>query len=173
MMSSEHDWVEGSEQYQWLEQDLKAVDRSITPWIVVTAHRMMYSTQLCEESDYNVSLVFRKHVEPLLLQFAVDAVMVGHQHSYERTCKVRNGTCVKVGEQGEAAQHGVVHITAGSAGAGVEKCGFDITGKHGNFSVVHSNQWGYLRGHATMHNFTIEFVSDALGTAFDQVFFEK
>ena len=113
--------------------------------------------------------------------------MVGHQHSYERSCKVRNGTCVEEAEENEAAigkrdkegggggeglqpaPHGVVHITAGSAGAGVEHCGFDTTGAHGNFSRVRSNQWGYLRGHATMSNFTIEFVSDALGTAWDQV----
>ena len=38
-ISSEHDITEGSEQYAWLAADLAAVDRSVTPWVVVTAHR--------------------------------------------------------------------------------------------------------------------------------------
>merc|ERR1712028_131956 len=91
---------------------------------------------------------------------------------------VRNGSCVLPAEKpsgGDSRQvqrlredHGVVHLTAGSAGAGVEKCGFDRTGAHGNFSVVQSNQWGYLRAHATRDNFSLSFISDALGTEYDQ-----
>jgi hypothetical protein len=38
-ISSEHDITEGSEQYAWLAADLAAVNRSVTPWVVVTAHR--------------------------------------------------------------------------------------------------------------------------------------
>ena len=48
VLSSEHDWRNGSRQYTWLENDLKAVDRSNTPWIVLATHRMMYTTQLNE-----------------------------------------------------------------------------------------------------------------------------
>ena len=161
-MSSEHDWLEGSEQHAWLDQDLARADanRESVPWILVTAHRMMYSSQLCEDADNKTSFIFRRNVEPLLLQHRVDVVMVGHQHSYERTCRVRNGTCV--GDD----QHGVVHITAGSAGAGVEKCGF---APDTSFSLVQSNQWGYLRGRVTPSSFNIEFISDALGTAWDDI----
>ena len=116
----------------------------------------------------------RRHVEPLLLRHHVDVVMVGHQHSYERTCRVRNGTCVGTDGRGSGggveALHGIVHITAGSAGAGVEKCGF---ARDASFSLVHSNQWGYLRGRATRQNFSIEFVSDALGTAWDEVVLQR
>jgi hypothetical protein len=177
-MSSEHDWLEGSEQHEWLDQDLARADanRVHVPWVVVTAHRMMYSTQLCEDADNKTSFIFRRHVEPLLLRHHVDVVMVGHQHSYERTCRVRNGTCVGTdgrgsgGGGGVGALHGIVHITAGSAGAGVEKCGF---ARGASFSLVHSNQWGYLRGRATRQNFSIEFVSDALGTAWDEVVLQR
>ena len=41
-MSTEHDFHEGSKQYQFLEEDLKAVDRSVTPWVIFGAHRAMY-----------------------------------------------------------------------------------------------------------------------------------
>ena len=40
-MSTEHNWTRGSEQYEWLQHDLEQVDRSVTPWVVLTAHRMM------------------------------------------------------------------------------------------------------------------------------------
>jgi acid phosphatase type 7 len=40
-MSSEHDFAKNSTQYNWIQQDLASVNRSKTPWIVLTAHRMM------------------------------------------------------------------------------------------------------------------------------------
>ena len=43
MLSTEHDMAEGSNQYTWLEGDLSAVDRRVTPWLVVEMHRPMYS----------------------------------------------------------------------------------------------------------------------------------
>ncbi len=48
MLSTEHDMAMGSSQYVWLEKDLGAVDRSITPWVVVEMHRPMYSELLLE-----------------------------------------------------------------------------------------------------------------------------
>ena len=164
-MSSEHDWLKGSEQHTWLDQDLARANanREQVPWVLLTAHRMMYSSQLCEDSDNKTSVIFRQNVEPLLLKHRVDVVMVGHQHSYERTCPVQNGTCV---DGRHSAEHGVVHITAGSAGAGVEKCGF---APNVAYSLMKSDQWGYLRGHATRTNFSIQFVSDALGTVWDEI----
>ena len=36
MLDSEHDWQVGSHQHTWLEADLSAVNRSITPWVIVT-----------------------------------------------------------------------------------------------------------------------------------------
>lgn len=168
-MSSEHDWLIGSEQYTWLNNDLKqaSLNRKNVPWILVTAHRMMYSSQLCEDGDNRTSVIFRRNIEPLLLKYNVNVVMVGHQHSFERTCPLLNGTCVN---KNNTDQHGIVHITAGTAGAGVEKCGFDLNVK---YSLVRSDQWGYLRGHVTKKNFTIQFVSDALGTVWDEIVLSK
>ena len=45
-LSSEHDWTPSSQQYEWLANDLGRVNRTETPWVVVTAHRMMYTTQV-------------------------------------------------------------------------------------------------------------------------------
>lgn len=34
LMSSEHDFTQGSAQYKWILNDLAAVDKEVTPWIV-------------------------------------------------------------------------------------------------------------------------------------------
>ena len=46
MISTEHDLSPGSVQYLWLEKDLASVDRSRTPWLVVSGHRPMYNSEM-------------------------------------------------------------------------------------------------------------------------------
>ncbi|RLN02479.1 hypothetical protein BBJ28_00012813 [Nothophytophthora sp. Chile5] len=159
-MSSEHDWRRGSKQYKWIENDLKAVDRAKTPWVVLTSHRMMYTTQLGEEADGEVGVHFRKEMEDLLWEHKVNLMLVGHQHSYERSCAVRNGKCIPDGK-------GPVHIVVGSAGAGLEKQGF--SSKLGEWSVSHVNDWGYLRVEATEQTMNIQFVLNRNGVVYDEV----
>jgi acid phosphatase type 7 len=159
-MSSEHDWRRGAPQYQWLEKDLQGVDRTKTPWVVLTSHRMMYTTQLGEDADLKVSLHFREEMEELLWKYKVNLMLVGHQHSYERSCAVRHGKCTPDGV-------GPVHIVVGSAGAGLEKSGFssDI----GEWSVSHINDWGYLRVASTENMMQVQFVLNRNGVVYDQV----
>jgi hypothetical protein len=159
-ISSEHDWRRGSKQYQWLEHDLKNVDRKKTPWVVLTSHRMMYTTQLGEEADYEVAQHFRDEVEDLLWEHKVNIMLVGHQHSYERSCAVRNGKCTKDGQ-------GPVHIVIGSAGAGLEKQGF--SSKLGEWSVSHLNDWGYLRIDSTEETMSVQFILNRNGVVYDEV----
>ena len=150
VLSSEHDWTQGSRQYAWLAADLASVDRTVTPWIVLATHRMMYTTQLREEGDYNVSLVFRRQVEPLLAKHKVNLMLVGHQHSYERSCAAYDGKCLPPGTPG------TVHMCVGSAGASLERGGFSPA--LGNFSLAHVNAWGYARLDANASRLRVEFV---------------
>ena len=53
MMSTEHNFTQGSRQYKWIEQDLKNVNRSLTPWVVIVGHRAMYSSQK-EEGKWDI-----------------------------------------------------------------------------------------------------------------------
>merc|ERR1712000_324443 len=62
-ISSEHDYTYDSEQWKWLDRDLGATDRTITPFIVVTSHRPMYNSENYA-SDYEVSLHLREALEP-------------------------------------------------------------------------------------------------------------
>lgn len=159
-ISSEHDWTRGSKQYKWIENDLKRVDRQKTPWIILTAHRMMYTTQIGEDADNKVSVHFREELEDLLWEHRVNLMLVGHQHSYERSCAVRNGKCIEDGK-------GPVHIIVGSAGAGLEKQGF--SSKLGEWSVSHVNDWGYLRIDSTEQSMNIQFILNRNGVVYDEV----
>jgi hypothetical protein len=113
MLSSEHDPSPGAPMGDWLAGDLAAVDRAATPWVLVGIHRPLYETEQYA-GDYAVAAGLRKIMEPLLLQFRVDVVLAGHYHSFQRTCRVANLTCVGEG------QTGVVHYTTGAAGAGLD-----------------------------------------------------
>lgn len=83
-LSSEHDYESGSQQYNWLEGELQAVDRQATPWLVVFAHRPMYSSNSAHGSEVE----FRDAMEGLLYDYGVDLAIWGHDHSYERTYPV-------------------------------------------------------------------------------------
>ncbi|CAL0329407.1 unnamed protein product [Lupinus luteus] len=62
IISTEHDWSEYSEQYQWIQKDLASVNRQKTPWLVFMGHRQMY------HSVYNGDKKFVEAIEPLLLR---------------------------------------------------------------------------------------------------------
>lgn len=83
-LSSEHDYEPGSQQHSWLERELQAVDRAATPWVVVFAHRPMYSSNSAHGSEVD----FRDAMEQLLYDYGVDLAVWGHDHSYERSYPV-------------------------------------------------------------------------------------
>jgi hypothetical protein len=77
-------------------------------------------------------------------------MLVGHQHSYERSCAAYEGRCVPDGKSG------TVHIVAGSAGALKEMGGFSP--KFGSFSLRHLDDYGYLRVDANRSRLHVEWV---------------
>lgn len=106
MLSSEHNMTKGSEQYIWLENDLKSVDRKVHPWIVFGQHRPYYGTTIVRViPEYGI---MRKILEPLFVKYKVDLVMFGHIHQYQRTCRMVNHKCDNAGP---------VYNVIGSAGA--------------------------------------------------------
>ena len=92
IMSSEHNFTHGSQQYTWLKNDLKSVDRSHTPWLILILHRPMYSS-LRHITDFEVTTRLRVALEELLYYNKVDLVITGHNHLYERSCPVYRQLC--------------------------------------------------------------------------------
>jgi acid phosphatase type 7 len=104
-LSSEHDYAPGSAQLAWLAADLAAVNRSVTPWVIVSLHRPVYSSDADEWPSHSPGGPLATALEPLLAPAAasggsssspphVDLVIQGHMHCYERVHPVRNGTVV-------------------------------------------------------------------------------
>ncbi|RHY82492.1 hypothetical protein DYB35_001464 [Aphanomyces astaci] len=94
----------------------------------------------------------------LIQDVATRVYVVGHQHSYERSCPVFNGKCV---------DEGTVHIVAGSAGAELETSGFSPS--LGKWSVAHVNAWGYLRAEVSKDKLHVAFVRNDNGNVYDEV----
>lgn len=97
-MSTEHNYTIGSKQYQWIENDLRTVDRTKTPWIIFSGHRPMYvdSDSCCLNyndddcatcytgTDVSDMQRLQANVEPLLRQYQVNLAFSGHFHDMQR-----------------------------------------------------------------------------------------
>lgn len=97
-MSTEHDFSVGSEQYQWLENDLKNVDRVKTPWVIFGGHRAMYLNSNYGggvSSDIVVMDNLIANLEPLLYKYRVNIGFYGHNHVVQRHSAVYNKTVVQ------------------------------------------------------------------------------
>lgn len=114
VLATEVDFTSGSPQHDWLQADLAAVDRSVTPYVIVISHRQLYSVMDSEQ-------LFNEHSKaelvPILERYNVDLHMGAHVHSYERSCPLRAGKCVT------AEEGGITYIVDGSAGAYVASFG--------------------------------------------------
>lgn len=98
------DFSHKSIQYKWLEADLKKVDRTKTPWLIVNWHAPWYHSY---SAHYLENECMRQSYEPLLYSYGVDLVFNGHIHAYERTKPVKNYT---------VDECGAVHIVIGDGG---------------------------------------------------------
>lgn len=95
-----------NQQINWLTNDLANVDRSKTPWVVVTGHRPWYSSgSICP----NCSLAF----EPLFLEYGVDLYMAGHFHVYERMTPIANNVSDPNGLNNPSSPWYIVNGAAG------------------------------------------------------------
>ena len=105
-ISSELDLAAGSPQGTWLRAALAAVDRSVTPFVMLYMHRSPYVKPTAKAGawpkydqkfagDYSAMLYLNAVLEPLLLQFGVDLVYSGHTHVTQRACATINFTCVQ------------------------------------------------------------------------------
>ncbi|WP_373516087.1 metallophosphoesterase [Persicitalea sp.] len=82
-----------SNQYKWLERDLKkAKEDSRINWVIVFMHHPPYTggTHSSDQSEDNIYI--KGNLIPLLDQYKVDLVLAGHSHDYQRTRLMRGHT---------------------------------------------------------------------------------
>ncbi|XP_039002235.1 probable inactive purple acid phosphatase 1 [Hibiscus syriacus] len=156
VISTEHDWTEQSEQYNWMKKDMASVDRSKTPWLIFTGHRPMYSS-------LGADVRFLQVVEPLLLDNKVDLVLFGHVHNYERTCSVYNSECLAmptkdgngIDTYDNSNYTAPVQAIVGMAGFSLDKFSDDAP----SWSLKRISEFGYVRAHASKDELSLEFVN--------------
>ena len=144
---------EAYEQYQWLAKDLAAVDRTKTPWVVVNAHRPMYSSQT---SGYQGDI--RNAFQALFLKNHVDLYMAGHIHWYERMYPLTadgaiNHASIKdnntyITDPGVA----LTHVTNGMAGNIESHSVLGSDTRLALTAVLNQNDFGFSK--MTFHNST-------------------
>jgi hypothetical protein len=82
VFSSEHDFSTGSTQLLWLERTLAAVNRTQTPFLIVSSHRPMYINSNFGDSwpngDVNVMNIMQQFVEPLTQKYQVWRLCSAH-----------------------------------------------------------------------------------------------
>lgn len=108
------DWTGGA-QDAWLDATLGALraDPGVD-WIVVGFHHCVYCSNAVHASDGGI----RQRWEGLFDRHAVDLVVNGHNHCYERSHPMRSGQIVEeVGRGGHwDSTRGTTYITAGGGG---------------------------------------------------------
>ncbi|KAM7262532.1 hypothetical protein ACFE04_000215 [Oxalis oulophora] len=159
LISTEHDWSNSSEQYQWMKNDMASVDRSKTPWLIFAGHRQMYSSAYAGDSD------FVNAVEPLLLENKVDLAIFGHVHNYERTCAVYRNQCLGtpskdangIDTYNNSNYKAPIQLVVGMAGFSLDT--FPASNIVSEWSLARISKFGYLRGHATRNDLNLELVN--------------
>ena len=92
----------------WLESDLKRVDRSKTPWVVVGGHRPVYSIKGVDPDSFQpVDDCADLHaaVARLFETYGVDLYLAAHEHAYERAHAINGTTYVLTGCAGNDEGH--------------------------------------------------------------------
>ncbi|KFY28131.1 hypothetical protein V491_00620 [Pseudogymnoascus sp. VKM F-3775] len=153
-----------NQQTTWLENDLKSVDRTKTPWVIVAGHRPWYLSAKNESGTICWSC--KEVFEPLLIKYGVDLVYSGHAHVYERLAPMANGVIDPNELDNPAAPW---YITNGAAG---HYDGLDTLDEHHDYSRfdldIEDHAYGWSR--VTFHNcthMTHEYIASRNGSVLD------
>ena len=77
------DFSSGSDQYNWLVNDLSNINRDLYPWIIVFFHHPPFSS-----GWHGDNIGVQEEIVPILEAYQVDAVFSGHEHNYERLSNI-------------------------------------------------------------------------------------
>jgi hypothetical protein len=93
-MATELDLDAGSEQYNFIKNDLERVSKDPNiKWIIVTMHKPIYtSPNGCSASSCEGSKMLSDTYHPLFDNYGVDLVLQAHMHSYQRSFPIKYNT---------------------------------------------------------------------------------
>ncbi|DBB10212.1 TPA: hypothetical protein ACH3X3_001785 [Trebouxia sp. C0006] len=163
--TTELDFSPGSPQYLFITTDLAAVNRSVTPWVVVNGHRPIYTTSTSGGTITSVTQVaedLRDALEQVFYKYQVDVTFHGHDHIYERTCPVYKKICQDTNSDGSAG--GPMHVVVGNAGYELSWFANPTPPNYWDKIVL---EHGYSRCTANMTSLSCEAISSVTGIEMD------
>lgn len=131
-------------QWTWLQDELKKVDREVTPWLVVLMHSPWYNSN---GYHYMEGETMRVQFESWLVDAKVDVVLAGHVHSYERSKRFSNVEYDIVNGKATPVRnlHAPVYINIGDGG-NIEGVANNFTKPQPAYSAFREASFG----HATL-----------------------
>ncbi|PRQ40681.1 putative phosphodiesterase I [Rosa chinensis] len=165
-ISTETNFVTGSKQREFIKRDLESVNRTKTPFVVVSGHRPMYTTSN-EGRDAPMRRQMLEHLEPLFVKNNVTLALWGHVHRYERFCPMSNYTC---------GSRGPVHVVIGMGGQDWQPI-WEPRADHPTDpifpqplrSMYRGGEFGYTRLVASKEKLTLSYVGNHDGQVHDSV----
>ncbi|XP_023634192.1 probable inactive purple acid phosphatase 24 isoform X2 [Capsella rubella] len=164
---TEHDWREGTEQYQFIERCLASVDRKTQPWLIFMAHRVLgYSTNdwYGKEGTFEEPMG-RESLQKLWQKYKVDLAFYGHVHNYERTCPIYESQCVNNDKDHYSGTFkGTIHVVVGGAGSHLSPFSSLVP----KWSLVRDYDFGFVKLTAFDHSSLLfEYKKSSTGQVYD------
>jgi acid phosphatase type 7 len=172
-MSTETNFVEGSDQYNFLKEDLEKVNRTRTPFVVFQGHRPMYTSSGARDDALKQQML--QHLEPLLVAYNVTLALWGHVHLYERFCPMKNFKCLDTSSSFQYPG-APVHLVIGMGGKETQPS-WQPRHNHPDVpifpqpmrSMYRGGEFGYTRLVATREKLTVMYVGNHDGQVHDMV----
>ncbi|XP_071715393.1 probable inactive purple acid phosphatase 1 isoform X3 [Rutidosis leptorrhynchoides] len=164
---TEHDWREGTEQYNFIEKCFASVDRQKQPWLIFIAHRVLgYSSSLFYAVEGSFAEPMgRDSLQKLWQKYKVDIAVYGHAHNYERTCPVYENICTNNEKNHyKGSLNGTIHVVAGGGGADLTPFApFNTV-----WSIFRDYDYGFLKLTAFNHSTLLfEYKKSSDGQVYD------
>jgi acid phosphatase type 7 len=152
------------QQLAFLAADLAAVDRAVTPWVVVAGHRPWYTT-----SGGSPCGPCQDAFEPLFYKYGVDLAIFGHVHNSQRFAPVYQGVPDTAGLQDPKAP---LYIVAGGAG-NIEGLS-DVGDRQAFNTFAYADDFSYARvSFLDTTHLQVQFIRSATGEVLDQAILYK
>ena len=145
VMSAKSVYYKGSEQYNFVVDDLKkASENENVNWIVVSSYGPPYTSP----SEHTAFKELREVFHPIFEKYGVDLVLGGHNHNYQRTYPLTYNpndsgdpkiTSTATGEY-DSQKDGIVFAIVGTGGVNL----YPFTGQAPFVEKQFANKFGYL-----------------------------
>lgn len=170
---SEHDWKEGTDQYNFIEECLATADRQKQPWLIFIAHRVLgYSSNswYAEEGSFEEPMG-RESLQKLWQRYKVDLAFYGHVHNYERTCPIYENNCVSSERSSYSGTfNATIHVVAGGGGSHLS----DFTTLQTSWSFFKDYDFGFVKLTAFNHSTLLfEYKKSRDGKVYDQFWIHR